>query len=448
MHERNGAPREALPEADPPSVASAARQALQRLAVLGTGRILARLMLVGAIPLLAQFYDASAFGLFGIYTTAGSTLAAAAALCFERGIVPARADGEGLQLTYFALLMTALTCCALEMVLMIASLIMNHFGVLGALGPLLLLLPVGVALNTTIQVMLQWANRTHRDRVMSTTSVVRSATMLTVQFGASSFAIGANGLIIGQIVGSVAAAVILWFAIPMLPFQRGVALSWRRLLATARSWSALPRFSLPRVILEAGADILNISLMAELFGASDVGFYWMALRVVTIPSQLVDEPLSQVFYRGAAASLARGKGVLRPLVLTMACVAAINIPFIGMVFWGADGIFGKLLGSNWLDAADYAKIMLPGWVAAQLGLPLHIVPILLGRLKLELIAEIGSQAARVLAILAAYAAGSFTLCLALLSAQHVLFALAFGSALYLSNVYRKAAPTPEQRPEA
>src|SRR4051794_21668209 len=134
MHERNGAPREALPEADPPSVASAARQALQRLAVLGTGRILARLMLVGAIPLLAQFYDASAFGLFGIYTTAGSTLAAAAALCFERGIVPARADGEGLQLTYFALLMTALTCCALEIVLMIASLIMNHFGVLGALG--------------------------------------------------------------------------------------------------------------------------------------------------------------------------------------------------------------------------------------------------------------------------------------------------------------------------
>ena len=42
--------------------------ALRSLAILGSGRVLARLAMVAALPLLARRYDAEAFGLFGAST--------------------------------------------------------------------------------------------------------------------------------------------------------------------------------------------------------------------------------------------------------------------------------------------------------------------------------------------------------------------------------------------
>jgi O-antigen/teichoic acid export membrane protein len=421
--------------ADASGIASAIRDASRRLVVLGFGRILARLLLVAAIPILARFYDASAFGLFGVFATAGSALTAAVTLCYERGIVPANTDAEALDLTYLAIVVAVMVCLIGEAVLLPVTLLLGHFGLVTELHPLMILLPIGVVFNSIIQTLLQWANRCHLDRVISIMSVLRSAIMIVVQLAASWLAIGGNGLIIGQIVGSVITAAMLWRSLARTRLEPPIG-PWRdRLLKRAHDWSDLPFLSFPRILLAAGAEILTIGLMAELFSAADVGLYYMALRVVTIPSQLTEEPITQVFYRAATASLTRGFGVMRPLILTMLCIAMINVPFVLLLVWGADGIFGRLMGAKWLAAADYARIMSIGWLMMQLLLPLQIVPILLDRLKLQLVFEVGSQTARVTAILAAFSIGNFTLCLALLSAQNVLFTVGFAAALLWSNAF-------------
>ena len=106
--------------------------------------------------------------------------------------------------------------------------------------------------------------------------------------------------------------------------------------------------------------------------------------------------------------------------------------------------FEKVLGASWVPAAFYAQIMSVGWMVAQIGVPLHMLPVLLNRLKLQFFFEIGSQAGRLAAVLAAYALDSFPLCLALLAAVEILSVVTFGGALYrpIVNSARKAPPVP------
>lgn len=439
MHDRHGIIPTTVNSAASPGVDTTLRRALRSLAILGTGRILARVLMLGALPILAHVYDAKDFGLFGVYNTACSVLGVAAALCYERGIVPAKTDVEASLLTYLSLLLTVVTCSALEVVLILAMPVLRRLGLIESATLLILVLPVGIAFNSIVQTLLEWANRTHRDRIMSGSSVLRAATMLGIQFGAAWLAIGSYGLIVGQLGGSILAVVTLCLCLSWPGLPRDDRLWWQPLAGAARRLSALPLFSFPRALLEAGANILIISLMTELFGPAEVGLYWMAQRVVTIPSQVVDEPVTQLFYRSASSSLARGNGVIRPVAMTMFFLAAIAVPFVLVLIWAGDRIFGHILGPNWLPAAYYAKIMAAGWLAAEIAMPFHVLPILLNRLKFQLISEVVSQSARLGAILIAYAAGSFVLCLSLLAAQDMLFAILFGTALFWRKSTRAMA---------
>jgi O-antigen/teichoic acid export membrane protein len=430
------------------NLASTIRGALRSLAILGSGRILARLLMAAAVPLLARCYDAEAFGFFGVFVTACTAFTLAAAVCYEQGIVPARSDTESARLTYLSLLLVVLTSAALALVMVLVGPVLRLVDI-GMLSQMAVILPIGVAFNAAVEVLLHWANRNHRDRLISSAAVLRALIMLGIQFGASWLAMNQSGLILGHIVGSASAAILLCIALPWPRLPIGEGSWWRQLSGTARRLSILPRLSAPRVVLEACGNILVISLLTQLFGAAAVGLYWMAQRVITIPSQIVDQPVMQFFYRSASAAMMRGDRLVKLLGATMLGLSAVAVPCVLILMVGADFLFEHLLGAEWVPAADYARIISIGWFAAQIALPLHLLPVLLGRLKLQFVFEIASQAGRLAAVLIAYAFDSFTLCLALLAAVEVTYLLTFGLALSKQIVATgRAAPGHQAQPSA
>jgi O-antigen/teichoic acid export membrane protein len=410
---------------------------IRTIAVLGFGRVLARLLMAAAIPLLARLYDAEAFGLFGVYNSAATALSFAAALCYDQGIVPAKSDDEAAALLYLSLLLPVGVCLVLQVIAVLCAPLVRDLGSTEAFARIILLLPAASGVNATLLILLHWANRSHLDRLMSSCSILRAGLMVGLQLGGGWLALGGMGLVIGQLGATLIAAMALAIGIswPALPCER----RFLHLRNTARSRQDFAIFSFPRALLEAGAGMVVTGLLTVLFGPANVGLYWMAYRIVSIPSQILDEPLRQVFYRAASLSLTKGEGVIRPLVLIMGFRAAILIPFITLVVWSANGLFVHLLGPSWLEAAFYAKLMATGWVVSEIATPLHALPVLLERQKFQFVVELIGRATQILIPLIAYLCGGFALCVGLLSVFEMLFAIGFGMALFWPKAVRALA---------
>jgi O-antigen/teichoic acid export membrane protein len=425
------------------------RPLLRTAAVLGFGRIFARLLMLAAIPLLARVYNAEAFGVFGVYNTATAVLSVAAALCYEQAIVPARSERQAGALLYLSLLLAVAISLFLQIIAFLGYPLIRHFGPVQSLAPIILVMPAATGVNAIVLILLQWANRTHRDHVMSSNSVLRAGCMVGLQAVGGYFAMGGMGLILGQLAASLIAAAVLAVRISW-PVLQGK--HWfLELRNTARDLSDFPLFSFPRALLEAAAGVVMMGLLAALFGPSDVGYYWMAQRIVSIPSQVIDEPMRQVFYRAASSSLAKGEGVIRPLIATVGIRAAIVIPFITLVVLSADIIFGRLLGPSWAGAAFYARLMAAGWMVGEIATPFSALSVLLNRQRFQLIAEVISQSAKIAVILIAYSFASFALCVGLLATQDVLYAIGFAIALFWPKATRTLAAggaTPNASPLA
>jgi O-antigen/teichoic acid export membrane protein len=272
---------------------------------------------------------------------------------------------------------------------------------------------------------------------MSSNSVLRAGCMVGLQAVGGYFTMGGMGLVLGQLAASLIAAAVLAVRIswPVLQDKHW----FLELRSAARDFSEFPLFSFPRALLEAVAGLVVMGSLAVLFGPSDVGYYWMAQRIVSIPSQVIDEPMRQVFYRGASMSLAKGEGIIRPLIVTVGFRAAVVIPFITLILLLSNVIFGRLLGPNWTGAAFYARLMAAGWMVGEIATPFFTLSILLNRQRFQLIAEVISQSARVAVILIAYLFTSFALCVGLLAAQDVLFAIGFAIALFWPKAVRTLA---------
>jgi O-antigen/teichoic acid export membrane protein len=413
------------------------RPLLHTAAVLGFGRILARLLMLAAIPLLARVYNAEAFGLFGVYNTATAVLSVAAALCYEQAIVPAKSDRQAAALLYLSLLLAVTISLFLQIIAFLAFPLIRHCDPVQNLAPIILVLPAATGTNAIILILLQWANRTHRDHLMSSNSVLRAGCMVGLQAVGGYFAMGGMGLVFGQLAASLIAAAALAVRISW-PVLHGK--HWfLELRTTARDLPDFPIFSFPRALLEAVGGVVVMGLLATLFGPSDVGYYWMAQRIVSIPSQIIDEPMRQVFYRAASLSLAKGEGVIRPLIVTIGIRAAVVLPFITLVLLSANVVFVRLLGSAWAGAAFYARLMAAGWVVGLITIPFFSLPVLLDCQRFQLVAEVINQSTRVVMILVAYLFASFALCVGLLAAQEVLFVIGFGIALFWPGAIRTLA---------
>src|SRR5690606_24904122 len=221
--------------------------------------------------ILARRYDADAFGLYGVYSTACAMLTIAAALCYEQGIVPAKSEAEAGRLTYLALLLVGGLCVGLGLPLVLLGPWLLRLAEAESFTPVILLLPIGIAFNAAVEVLLHWANRNHRDRIMSSAYVTQAGVMVAAQIGASWLAVSQYGLILGQVVGNAMAVALLCCTLPWPALPKDEGGWWRQIRDTARRHAVLPRLGAPQVLLEAGADILVIALLTDLFGTAEVG---------------------------------------------------------------------------------------------------------------------------------------------------------------------------------
>jgi O-antigen/teichoic acid export membrane protein len=340
--------------------------------VLMLGTTAAQVMNLGASPILARLYSPEHLGTLGLVLSLYSVLTPLACWRLEQAIMLPSTDHEAGSLVRLALLLTAASTG-------LSVVVVTVFGERFALaighaeaGLLLWTIPALVLLAGVYQTLRAWLGRTRQFGSLASGRVTRAGVMNGAQIGAG-WLLGASSaaLVGGYFLGATLEALVLMgSALRTSRARLQLRTSPSLLRSLVQRHRKFPLFAVPGSLSNLFALEAPTLLLATLFSPTDVGLYWMSYRVLALPTALVGEAASTVFYQRMAAMRARGES--GAALTTQVFVLLLGAGFIPMAVLFAIGpaVAEWAFGPGWAPAGDYARALVPGLLMLFAVLPL------------------------------------------------------------------------------
>ncbi|RYY95486.1 MAG: hypothetical protein EOO11_15735, partial [Chitinophagaceae bacterium] len=324
------------------------------------GTVSAQFVLIAATPWLSRIYDPAAFGLSGVFMSAAYILQYLMTLRYSFAIMigeDAERSFRVVQLCLwlclgFTALLTGLFALALEPLLRWLN--------LAELGHYFLLLPLFAGVLAVNETLFAWLNRNKAYSYIAVNRILTTGTTLLVTVGWG-YAIdrSAMGLISGTLAGQALGSLLLLYR--SRRFGRfSLRFNGGQLRATAHQYRSFAIYTLPSEMINVLTNQLPIFMLRRYMpGAEPAGYYNMTNRVLGMPLTFVSASISEVF-RQRAADDYRIHGSCRPIFLkTLGMLAAVGIvPFLVLFFFGPE-LFAFVLGAEWREAGEYARLLAP-----------------------------------------------------------------------------------------
>lgn len=322
----------------------------------GTGA--GQVILVAVSPFLTRLYTPSEFGSLAIFISIVGLLIAISAGGYHFAIMlPDRMDDANVVLG-LSLVMVAFT----TVVTAIIAVIFMLFGIFDdALGGWILVLPLAVLFGGAAQVMAAYAVRSSEYGLVARANLLKALITGSVQIVLAFVGLGAGGLIGGHCLGMASASVKLGRL--TMADLRQIRPSVQNMRVAARNHEQFPKYTLPSNLVNLGFLSGTPLVISWLFDTVTLGFWSLANSFVYMPSVLISQAVSQVYYRKAVALRSSRQEAVKLFDRTVMVLAVGScIPFVAMAV-AAPHLFSFVFGEKWRVAGQYAQLMLPAvWV--------------------------------------------------------------------------------------
>lgn len=303
-----------------------------------SGNALAQMIALAAVPLLSRLYGPDEFGVLASIAAIVGVLGPVCALTYERAIPLASSDGQAFLLaciSFFVVIASTLIIATGSYLVSESVLSFQNYHFVF----------VGCFLLSLLQILHYWMIRKKQYRKLAANRVIQSGSTVSTQILAGSVALGATGLIAGYLAGFLAAVAFLGvqFLQVVRKMSRGVTVF--RLATTLRRFWRFPLVQAPSTLITSGGWLLPPVLIAALYDVRTAGIFFMAERITIVPTVLVGQAASQVFY-GESARMApsalstrslKVQGILGAAGIAIACAVAVFaelllVPTLGAVW--------------------------------------------------------------------------------------------------------------------
>jgi len=330
-------------------------------------------------PWITRLYSPEQYGVYQLFAVVAANLAVVACARYEFALPMARggAEAEALRALCLRLLGVSTLVCALG----------GGAWALAIGDPWPLWLPVAVAVLGAVSLGTLLATRAERFQGLAWARVLQFGGGAALQVAAGLLQAGVMGLIVAPTLAALAALKALGGlgrasavdsaagaarpvagpdaaggSTPVTACQavagEAVTTDWR---TVARRYRDYPLLNTPHAFLGALQDTLAVALITVQLGAAAAGAWGLALRYLKAPATLVGGAVSQVLYPrlALAGRTVAGRQLVRR---AMAVLAALAVPLVIGLWWGAPGLFAWAFGAEWREAG-----VLAGALAVYIG---------------------------------------------------------------------------------
>lgn len=308
----------------------------------GTG--LAQLISLCAIPLLSRVYSVEEFGVLGIYIGFAVIARVVFSCRYDFAIPAAKRDGEAYILLWLGVILSVFFACVSYVVIHFTP---SYF--LEKFNELIYLFPIMFFITSIDNILSLWVNRIKRFGMFSVSRIIRAFSIVVSQFLVGTLSTVDNGLIYGFLIGE---SITVLFVISSLFFSMKVApkLSIRRIIFVAKKHRKNPIYLLPGHALNTSVAQLPIIIIESVYGATFAGIFYMAQRIVLLPSQLISAAIFKVFFPEAARRYNKTGSCYQLAKKTVLGTFLICLLLFLMIDIITYNFIGEILGEQWQEA--------------------------------------------------------------------------------------------------
>lgn len=310
-------------------------------------------------PFIGRLYSPEEVGIFGLFVTAWTFLALFGCGLYDLAIPGARDDDEARRLSALsAVLGFGAGAVSGLLITTAAHYDWFGFGILPIWAGMVMF--VGMLTHTAVLIGQGWSIR--RDQVMriGEANVVMNGLRSVLQVLGGFLAPLWSVMMIGEIVARVVQA--RWMA------RRDEAdsssrFSWNGLIPTMHQNRRFPIVFGPAFLLDSVAMLVQTSMIGVLFGAAEMGQFFLMRRTLDLPVAFAFRSLSDLFLARQIEIARVAPERLQPFFLRASGALAIGAMLAGLplIIWGPD-LFRIFYGANWGVAGTLAAIMVPSFV--------------------------------------------------------------------------------------
>ncbi len=367
-----------------------ARGAFHRsLGILVGGTAISGGLVILLSPIVTRLYDPAHFGTLAVFNAFLGPAAVIASLRYEWAILLPKEGEDALSVLGVSLAVLAGTTATSAIVVCFLTDQISRLANNPGLHQVLWLFPFGLFVAGFLRIADIWRLRERSFSRITASKVGNSGALAAAQIGLGMLHAGTWGLIAAEAAGRLIGCVVLTWDLAWKWVRGLFRLTPSLLWSTARRYRRFPLISSGSALMDCVTSELPALIIAGLHGPKVAGLYYLAHRVLMVPSVLVAQSTAQVYVSEASRTIASEPLKLRRLFFsTSRLLFLIGIlPFLVMGI-AAPWLCRTVFGARWFDAGEYIQILLAGAFAHFLSSPVGGTIDLLERQDLHFIREI------------------------------------------------------------
>jgi len=380
------------------------KRILSDVLTLGSATAISQALTILVLPLILKYYSPQAYGYYSVIIAMAILVLPLATGRYELAVVTEESESR-VRLILGALFSLS-TYSTLVYVVVLVTL--DWIGLLQIQG-LVQVIAVGLVLWGSVHAVIaaHMLNRQGEFKLLSAIRLLAVISKLATQLLlAAMYGFGVWGLLIGLFVEQLTYILLLVWR-HGLYFFRSLLVPPRGCLDVLRKHRDYPRFILGSSFLARVSQELPIIVIGRLFGMDAAGLFSLARRLLDLPSQLISEAISKVYFRIVAEKRRTGSpfiGRLDRSVVSLMLLALLVSPLIYM--------FGKplmalVLEAEWVAAYGVIAMLFPMHAIRFAVIPFQKLLFLQGLQRSALYFQLLLLGTRLFAFAAGWATDSF-----------------------------------------
>ncbi len=334
---------------------------IKNVTKLASGTMAAQIIAFITIPILTRTYSQEAFGLLAVFSAAVGFISSFATLKYDTALVLPKEDRHAYALLKLSNIVTVLiTAACVAFMFLPIPYFESYRGLQVFIG-------IGVLLSVNYNNSALWNIRYKCFNHTAISTVVQSIAVFTFQYLLYKY-FELKGLVIGSLIGIAISGIYLIYT-RKSDWRIYRQISKKDMLEQGKRYIDFPKYFTASNAILSFSSSLPIFLFVKYIPMAQIGIYGIALKIISQPVTLIANSIRSVILADMAERKNKNKPILKWYLKIFVGLFLLSlIAALGLISFG-DFIVTLFLGKEWVEAALYAKMLIPLLIGMMIASP-------------------------------------------------------------------------------
>lgn len=323
---------------------------------LAKGSAVSQLVLILAAPLLTRIYSPQDIGIYALFIAVTSVIGSIADGRYQAAIMLPYKDKSAINIFAIGLLVACFVSLIIFVIIIFFNENLGDFFNIQDFQKIIFIFPISILLISFWNLLKYYNIRQKQYSEITKSTVVKSITLVISQVFLGFLKMGAIGLVISQVISYLFGNIQL---LKNLIKDKNLFLKITKLrtIALAKKYKDFPLYNVPATLSDNIALKLPSIFLPKIFGLAVGGYFFLAYKIIAIPSQLIGRSISEVFFQEMIDRKNNNLQCLPFFIKIAKYLALIGLVISTIIYALSPYLFKILFGNEWQMSGEIAKYL-------------------------------------------------------------------------------------------